>query len=140
MFWLTASAVIVLYSKGSRKNGKHVGVPNVTNVASISYAGFQVFQCMHHQLFQPITSATIAFSTNQYHLLLSTSILCILSAVPQARNNNIEIHSDIDLRVYNTLEESFVKLEAAMKLFAKQRMSKIAQEVELNRRMESSFG
>jgi hypothetical protein len=137
MFWLTASVVIALYSKGG-KNGKHAGVPNVTNVTSISSAGFQVFQRMHRQLFQPITSATIAFSTNQYHLLPSTLILCILSAVPQARNNNIEINSD-DLRVYNTLEESFVKLEAAMKLFAKRGMSKIPQEVELNGGMESSF-
>jgi hypothetical protein len=51
MFWLTASAVIALYSKGGGKNGKHAGVPNVTNVASISYAGFQVFQRMHRQLF-----------------------------------------------------------------------------------------
>ena len=93
MFWLTASVVIALYSKGGGKNGKHAGVPNVTNVASISYAGFQVFQRMHRQLFQPITSATIAFSTNQYHLLPSTSILCILPAVPQAGNNSIEIHS-----------------------------------------------
>jgi hypothetical protein len=86
----------------------------------------------------PIPSATIAFSTNQYHLLPSTSILCILSAIPQARNNNIKIHSD-DLRVYNTLEESFVKLKAAMKLFVKRGMSKIVQEVELNEGMESSF-
>ena len=30
-------------------------------------AGFQVFQCMHRQLFQPITSATITFSTIQYY-------------------------------------------------------------------------
>jgi hypothetical protein len=37
------------------------------------------------------------------------------------------------------MEESFVKLEAAMKLFAKRGMSKIAQEVELNGGMESSF-
>jgi hypothetical protein len=83
-------------------------------------------------------SATIVFSMNQYHLLPSTLILCILSTVPQARNNNIEIHSD-DLRVYNALEESFVKLKAATKLFAKWGMSKTAQEVELNGRMESSF-
>jgi hypothetical protein len=61
MFWLTASVVIALYSKGGGKNGKHAGVPNVTNVASISYAGFQVFQRMHHQLFQPIVRGLPSF-------------------------------------------------------------------------------
>jgi hypothetical protein len=41
-----------LYSKGGGMNGKHVAVPNVNaNVASVSYAGFQIFQCMHRQLF-----------------------------------------------------------------------------------------
>jgi len=63
--------------------------------------------------------------------LPSTSILCRLSATPQARNNNIELHSD-DLRIYNTLEESLGTLEAAMKLFAKRGKGKEAQEVELN--------
>ena len=123
--------MIALYSKGGGKNGKHAAVPDVANVASVSYAGFQVFQRMYRQLFQPITSATITFSTNQYCLLPSTSILCRLSATPQARNNNIELHSD-DLRIYNTLEESLGTLEAAMKLFAKRGKGKEAQEVELN--------
>src|ERR1700683_3122207 len=128
-FWLTASVVIALYSKGGGKNGKHAAVPNVANVASVSYAGFQVFQRMHCQLFRPITSATVAFSTNQYLLMPSTSILCRLSAIPQARNNDIEIHSE-DLRIYNTLDESSRQLEAAMKLFAKRGKGKAAQEVE----------
>ena len=130
-FWLMVSIVIALYSKGSGKNGKHAAVPNVTNVASVSYAGFQIFQCMHRQLFRPITSATVAFSTNQYLLMPSTSILCRLSAIPQARNNDIEIHSE-DWRIYNTLDVSSRQLEATMKLFAKWGKGKAAQEVELN--------
>ena len=60
-----------------------------------------------------------------------TSILCRLSAILQARNNDIEIHSE-DLRIYNTLDESSRQLEAAMKLFAKWGKGKVAQEVELN--------
>ena len=67
----------------------------------------------------------------QYILMPSTSILCRLSAVPQARNNDIEMHSE-DLRIYNTLDESSGQLEAGMKLFAKWEKGKAAQEVELN--------
>src|ERR1700683_2895404 len=77
------------------------------------------------------TSAMVAFSTNQTILMPSPSILCRLSAVPQARNNNIEMHSE-DLRIYNTLDESSRQLEAAMKLFVKGGKGKAAQEVELN--------
>jgi hypothetical protein len=44
--------------------------------------------------------------------------------VPQTRNNNID-----NLRIYNTLKESSRKLEAVMKLFAKQGKSKAVQEV-----------
>jgi len=36
--------IIVLYSKGGSKNGKHAAVPNVSNVVAISYVGIQVFQ------------------------------------------------------------------------------------------------
>jgi|ERR1700683_2731188 hypothetical protein len=67
----------------------------------------------------------------QYILMPSTSILCRLSAVPQARNNDIEMHSE-DLRIHNTLDESSRQLEAAMKLFAKWEKGKAAQEVGLN--------
>jgi hypothetical protein len=69
----------------------------------------------------------MAFSTYQYQLLPSIRLLCGLSAVPQAGSNNIELHTD-DLRIYDTLEESSRKLEAAMKLFAKLGKSKAAQE------------
>src|SRR5882762_3727347 len=72
-----------------------------------------------------ITSATITFSTNQYCLLPLTSILCRLSTILQARNSNIELHSD-DLQVCDTLENSFGTLEATMKLFAKQGKGKAA--------------
>ena len=56
------SIVIALYLKGGRKNGKHVAVLNVANIVSVSYAGFQIFQHIHHQLFRPVTLAMVAFS------------------------------------------------------------------------------
>ena len=49
----------------------------------------------------------VTFSSNQYLLIPSTVILCRLSAIPQARNNNIEIHLE-DLQIYNTLDESLI--------------------------------
>jgi hypothetical protein len=84
---------------------------------------------MHRQIFRPITTATTAFSTNQFQLIPSTRLLCRLTVGPQTRNNNIELHID-DLRVYDTLDDASKKLEAAMKLFAKRGKSKAAQEAE----------
>ena len=124
------SIVIALYLKGAGKNGKHAAVLNVTNIVNVSYAGFQIFQQMYHQLFQPVTSAMVAFSMNQYLLMPLTLIICRFSVVPQARNNDIKIHLE-DLQIYNTLDESSRQLEAAM-LFTKQGNGKVAQEVELN--------
>jgi hypothetical protein len=63
--------------------------------------------------------------------LCDMSILCRLSAVPQFRNNNMEIDSE-DMQIHNTLKESSGQLEAVAKLFMKQGEGKAAQEVELN--------
>src|SRR6202011_3882506 len=71
------------------------------------------------------------FPRTNIFLMPSTLILCRLSAIPQARNNDIEIHSE-DWRIYNTLDVSSRQLEATMKLFAKWGKGKAAQEVELN--------
>jgi hypothetical protein len=83
---------------------------------------------MHRQIFRPITTATTAFSTNQFQLIPSTRLLCRLTVGPQTRNNNIELHID-DLRIYDTLDGASKKLEAAMKLFTRGK-SKAAQEAE----------
>jgi hypothetical protein len=80
---------------------------------------------MHHQIFRPITTATTAFSTNQFQLIPLTQLLCRLTVGPQTRNNNIKLHID-ELRVYDTLDDASIKLEAMMKLFAKWGKSKAA--------------
>jgi hypothetical protein len=49
------------------------------------------------------------------------------SSTPQARNHCIELQSG-DLRVFDSLEGCFKKLEAAMKSFAKRGKQKAAQE------------
>ena len=120
--------MIALYSKGAGKNGKHAAVPAVSNIAAISYVGFQVFQRMHRHIFRPVTSATVRFGTNHYQLLPSTSLLCRLSASPQVKNNNVEIQTD-DLRTFDVLERDVKKVEAAMKLFSKRGKAKAAQEL-----------
>jgi hypothetical protein len=88
------------------KNGKNAAVLSISNITSISYAGVQFFQCMHCQIFCPITTAMTAFSTNQFRLIPSTQLLCRLMVGPQTRNNNIKLHID-ELHVYDTLDEAF---------------------------------
>jgi len=83
-------AVIALYLKGGGKNGKHAAVSSISNVVAISYVGVQVFQQMHRHIFRPVTSATVSFGTKHYRFCRQTSLLCRLSALPHAKNNNIE--------------------------------------------------
>jgi hypothetical protein len=80
---------------------------------------------MHHQIFRPITTAMIAFSTNQFQLILLTRLLCRLMVQPQTRNNNIQLHID-ELCIYDTLDDASKKLEAMIKLFTKWGKSKAA--------------
>jgi hypothetical protein len=82
---------------------------------------------MHCQLFRPVTSATATFSSNHFQLLPLTAVLCRLTAMPQVRNNNVEVHLE-DFPIYNTSK----KLEAAAKLFTKQGRSKATQEEEVH--------
>jgi hypothetical protein len=103
-------------------------VPNVSNIAAVSYAGVQVFQQMHRHVFRSLTSSTLAFGTKHYQLLASTSILCRLSLNPKTKNNNIETNM-ADLCIFDTLENEVTKIEAAMKLFAKRGKEKAAQEI-----------
>ena len=88
------------------KNGKNAAVLSISNITSISYAGVQFFQCMHRQIFCPITTAMTAFSTDQFQSIPSTQLLCRLTVGPQTRNNNIKLHID-ELHVYDTLDEAF---------------------------------
>ena|ERR1700683_1927047 len=96
--------------------------PGVGYIFVLLHQGYYFYNCVQ---------ACTGISTNQYLLLPSTSILHRLSAIPQARNNNIKIHLE-DLWIYNTLEESSRQLEATVKLFTKRGKGKVAQEVELN--------
>jgi hypothetical protein len=120
--------VIAFYSKGGGKNGKHAAIPNVSNVAGISYVGVQVFQRMHRQIFRPVTSSTISFGTMHYQLLPSKSLLCRLSSSPQVKNDSIEIHAD-DLRIFDTLDNNVKTIEAAVKLFSKRGKGKVAEAI-----------
>jgi len=120
--------IIALYSKGGGKNGKHAAIPNVSNVAGISYVGVQVFQRMHRQIFRPVTSSTISFGTMHYQLLPSKSLLCRLSSSPQVKNDSIEIHAD-DLRIFDTLDNNVKTIEAAAKLFSKRGKGKVAEAI-----------
>ena len=65
-------SVVCLYSKSGGKNGKHGAVTDVSNVATLSYVGLQVFGHSHGRWFTHIPEETAQLQTRRFALLHSS--------------------------------------------------------------------
>jgi hypothetical protein len=122
------NTVIALYLKGGRKNGKHTAVLDVINIARVFLMLASLLKiCIVSSSDQSCQQKSLFPQT--YLLLPSTTFLCMLSTIPQVKNNNLEIHAE-NLQTYDILEDSLEMLEAKMKLFTKWWKGKVVQEIE----------
>jgi hypothetical protein len=121
--------VITLYLKTTAKSRHHSAVPSVANVAAISNVAVQVFQQVHHHIFQQTTIMTAPFRTKHFQILPSTHLLMrLIGKTVHSQNGNLEIAMD-DLQVFKPLlcMES-EKFQVATKMFTQWGKNKAAQE------------
>jgi hypothetical protein len=114
--------VLVLYSKTGGKNGKHCTVSESSNIAAVSYIGFQLFEHFFGRQFRAVPTVMSRLQTYQFQHSLSFEFLCLLdSKIVFSGQPFIEL-SAADLQRYQDLKQGERSLAIALKNSKKRRL------------------
>ncbi|KAF9481696.1 hypothetical protein BDN70DRAFT_991713 [Pholiota conissans] len=107
--------VCVLYSKTGGKNGKHCAVSESSNIAAVSYVGFQLFEHFHAYQFRAVPNSMTRFQTYRFQHSSSFELLCLLDAKITFTGQSFIELSTADLERFQDMKKGERSLSVAVK-------------------------
>ncbi|KAJ6522433.1 hypothetical protein DFH09DRAFT_1421922 [Mycena vulgaris] len=111
---LRIAQVVVMYSKGGGKYGKHGAVSEHHNISAISNLGVQLFEFVHARQFRAIPEATSRFQTKHYDLLAPFNFLYRLHRSVKTNASGVELAPE-DKALFADLQNGIARFNAAVK-------------------------
>ncbi|THH16648.1 hypothetical protein EUX98_g9269 [Antrodiella citrinella] len=116
-FGVRLGRVLVVYSKGGGKNGRHGAVDSISSIGAGSNIALELLEFVHGRIFR--IQKNRAFQTIQFAFIPPLAFLTRIQTLTEDIGGSFVMSDDQDFKIYRSLDKARGAIEQCMKLSRK---------------------